>query len=136
MARTPFVLYMTLIVLAVGIGTSCDSTDPSGYDWSGTWSGTATEATAGTGNVEITLRQTGNKNVEGTASILFPALTLTGPASGTVTDTTLTLTVSAAQPVPCSLNVTGVREENTVSGTFSPAACPLPVSGTFRLTKN
>jgi hypothetical protein len=126
---------MTLIALVAGIGIGCDETGPSGYDWSGTWAGTATEVSAGTGNVEITLTQINDTEVEGTASILFPALTLTGPASGTVTETTLNLTVSAAQPIPCSLNVSGERAENTVTGSFSPAVCPLPVSGTFSVTK-
>jgi hypothetical protein len=128
-------------LVASGCGSTTDpgddpGTQPTAFNWSGTWSGTMQDASAGPGTLAFSLLQSGsNVSSTGAVTLTFGGLAFSGSATGTVTETQLTLSVVATQPFACSLAVVGTRSGNVVSGTYTPALCPTDARGTFRVTK-
>jgi hypothetical protein len=126
-------------IVAAGLLTGCGSGDsttgPSAFDWTGTWRGSVTDETAGTGNLTMTLAQTDDR-VSGTARIGVLGLVIEGPVDGTVTDRGIQATAESPAPFRCTLSFQGTRSGDTVAGSYASAACLLPVSGSFSMSKD
>jgi hypothetical protein len=135
----------TLVTTAMAL-TACGANPDAAYDWTGNWEGTATvtrvsspSAPAATdqGAILIVLFQSGLR-VSGTWAISFPSrrnVPLGGSLSGTVTDTTLTATLSTLVPVPCALSTQASRSDGVLTGSLRPDACPALLNGSFSLAK-
>ena len=126
--------------LTLACGTEADKP----YDWTGTWAGPATlsapasslgPAVSESGNLQLVLTQSGTK-VSGTWAGSSPTFgSFDGSVTGTVTDTTIAMTLSTLSPLPCALSAQGTRSGATMSGTLTPQVCLVPLSGSFSFTK-
>jgi hypothetical protein len=134
------------LVTTVMALTACGTKPDDVYDWTGDWEGTATvtgildpslPAATERGTALIVLFQSGVR-VSGTWAISFPSrpdVPLGGSLSGTVTDTTLTATLSTLVPVPCALSTQATRSDRVLAGNLRPEACPAVLDGSFSITK-
>ena len=94
---------------------------------------------AGIGTLLLTLSQT-DTQVNGTWQSTFadPANNNGGTVSGSVSDPSITLVLSAAQPGVCSFTVAANRdddEDNRFTGTYAAFNCPRAQSGTVDVTR-
>ncbi len=131
----------TIISMAscgVIIITSCGSenSDSNTVDLNGTWSGTAQDNIAGTGNFKATLSQSGS-TVTGTWYISFPAVEYdnAGQVSGRINGTSVSATLTPSDPDACPFKLTANISGKQMSGTYASFNCTGVIAGTFNATK-
>ena len=135
---------LTRAVLAVGLilglamVAACDvdsPTSPSG-SLAGTWTGTVIDSLVGTGTIRITISQSGS-TISGTWASTFPdpADNNGGTASGTLSGSSLSATLTPSNPSSCPFNVTATVSGNRMTGTYAVFTCTIAVTGSLELTR-
>ena len=103
-----------------------------GTPLAGTWSGTFTSSTGGSGILLLDLDVAG-ESVSGTWESSFTGAIINGSVTGLVDELVVLQLTPAALP-DCPYNVVATHERTKLSGTYS-SACALTGSGTFDLQK-
>lgn len=127
---------LVLIGLATGCGSSSSPTTPSVISIAGNWSGTLSDNFAGTGRLAFTFAQS-SAALSGTWSTTYsdPGYNNGGSLSGSVSGSSVTVTLTPSVPTYCPYNVTGTLNGSTsLSGTYAAFNCSVAVSGTFSAT--
>jgi hypothetical protein len=127
--------YVGSLVLAVMVALlGCSGDEPA---LTGTWTGTITDNLAGVGSLLFTISQTGNQ-LTGTWQSTFPDSTNNGGGtlSGTINDSSIALTLAAAQPRACSFTVAATRDnDHHFSGTYVALNCTRVENGTLEVNR-
>jgi len=103
-----------------------------GTSLAGTWSGTFTSSTGGSGILLLDLDVAG-ESVSGTWESSFTGAIINGSVTGLVDELVVLQLTPAALP-DCPYNVVATHERTKLSGTYS-SACVLTGSGNFSLEK-
>lgn len=135
-----YTLFVSLLMLTPMLGCEGGDDDdgnaPPAVNVSGNFAGTVSDSIAGNGTLTLSLSQNGN-NVSGTFQSRFanPASNNSGSVNGTVSGTTLELTVTPSNPNSCPFRVVGQATGTQATGTYAAFNCSAAVSGTVTLTR-
>ena len=99
----------------------------------GTWNGTYDSTSGESGEVRVTLSQSGS-SVTGTWSASGNLGTGSGTVSGTVSGSSTSLTLETSDPTNCSLSVTATFTRTTITGTWATFECSVADGGSFRVS--
>jgi hypothetical protein len=139
--RTHAVICAMAILALAGCEKS-SPTAPSG-DLAGKWSGPIAGTAAGDGTVQLVLTQAGN-GVAGTYTLTYTdtSKNQSGVAGGTLIGSSLTLTLTPAQPLVCSSSVTlsgtmsvtlTMSAPDRLEGSYAAFACGGAIGGSIAL---
>ena len=123
-----------LAALLTGCGGS--PTSPTAISVAGTWVGSNTNSLApGSRPAQVTIAQSGT-DLSGTWSATTPGGTDSGPLSGSIDGSTLSISFFSAVPQgACHYGVTATVSGNQMTGTWTTVTCVTPANGTLSLTK-
>lgn len=129
-ARGTATMRLILVVAAILVLSGCGRIF--GTSLAGTWSGTFTSSTGGSGILLLDLEVSG-ENVTGTWESSFTGAIVNGTVAGLVDELVVLKLTPAALP-DCPYNVVATHDRASLSGTYS-SACMLTGSGNFTLKK-
>lgn len=126
-----FALLAATVLTACGTSTSGGSAS---YNHSGSWAGTIQDSVAGTGNVTVSMTQSGS-DLAGTWQAVFASGTNGGTAIGVVNGSQVVLELYPSSASACPFNVVATRSGDTLSGNYSAFNCTGTITGTLSITK-
>ena len=134
---------LTLVVLML-LGAACggdSSTSPSGQQLAGNYAGTLVSnssgfAQIGVGTLQATLAQNGGAlSGSWTTTYANAAYNNAGSLTGSVSASSVTLTLTSDVTGLCPSNVTAAVSGTTLSGTYETVNCSFTDGGQFKITK-
>lgn len=123
----------TALLLAALVLTLSGCNRIFGTSLTGTWSGTFTSLTRGSGILLLQLDVSGDA-VTGTWESSFPGAVVSGTVTGTSGDMIALQLVPTALP-ECPYNVVAEKSRDRLTGTYQSACAPLITGGSFELRK-
>ena len=84
--------------------------------------------------VRVTVAQNGS-SLTGTWSISAAVQTNSGSLSGSVTGSSLSITLTPSVPTSCPYQLTATVTGNTITGTYASFNCTVAVSGSLTVTR-
>jgi len=132
---------MLLGAACAGNSPTSTSTSPSGQQLAGNYTGTLVSnssgfAQIGVGTLQATLAQNGGSlNGSWTTTYANAAYNNAGSLTGTVSASSVTLTLTSDVTGLCPSSVTAAISGTTLSGTYETVNCSFTDGGQFKITK-
>jgi hypothetical protein len=134
MTRRIFGVLLAVLMLTTAACGGDSGNSPSDII-AGTWNGTITSNISSPGHVTTTLTRSGSR-IGGTWSMSDgDGNSNSGSVDGTLSGSSLTLTLNPSDPTTCPFNVTATINGSSMSGTYAAFQCTVSLGGSLTLTK-